>query len=258
MLLFQGTLFQGRPICLACNVFAYGSGAETIAEYDRLVVLLKETGMTEDQIRNALRVGAEGLPAPIVRGRSEEELNRVVNFLKERSGMSEGEVRNALRGGQLSRVVDFLDGRGITEDQIENAVKSITGDQIRNVVEEGEAKMAASIVVSEDRPGVRVRVETLHRAASENAACLNGCRILGRHVIGTASSPEKLGKFIARAMIQEAISLHKSVLDSIDATSFQRMGNSLDEYRRQFSRTGHFDIDRFIGTVEELRRLYGH
>ena len=100
----------------------------------------------------------------------------------------------------------------------------------------------------------RVKVETLHRIASENAACLEGCRILGKHVIKTAGTPEKMGKFIARSLIHEAISLHGySSLMPLEVRQFRRMRNFLSEYNRELSRSGHFDIDGFIGKVEELQ-----
>ncbi len=100
----------------------------------------------------------------------------------------------------------------------------------------------------------RMKVETLHRIASENAACLEGCRILGKNVIKTVGTPEKMGKFIARSLINEAISLHHylSILPA-EVRQFKRMRNSLFEYNRELSRTNHFDIDGFIGKVEELQ-----
>ena len=97
----------------------------------------------------------------------------------------------------------------------------------------------------------------MHRIASENAVCLKGCRILGEHVIDMAGSPDKLGKFIARAMLQRATYIHQSLyvpnIYSEERKFFQRIGNSLDQYHAQLHYNAHFDIDGFIGTVEELR-----
>ena len=60
---------------------------------------------------------------------------------------------------------------------------------------------------------LKLRVETLHRIASENVACLDGCRILGNHVIEVVGSPTRLGKFIAASMIDNAITLTLRIWD---------------------------------------------
>ena len=121
---------------------------------------------------------------------------------------------------------------------------------------------------------VSLRVETLHRIATENAASLEGCRILGEkgcrilgeHVVEMVSSPEKLGKAIAHTMVSHLSILRKktwpfsyrmsnrpALFSDSDKAAFRSIGDSVREYRRQLRDTGHFDIDKFIGTVEELR-----
>ena len=103
---------------------------------------------------------------------------------------------------------------------------------------------------------IEVRVKTLHRIASENAACLDGCLIKANHVLKTASSPERLGKFIVRSMIKNAISYHESLPSSVPMSwspRLHRAGIRLEEYHRQLISGDPFNINGFIETIEWIR-----
>ena len=70
-------------------------------------------------------------------------------------------------------------------------------------------------LVPDSEPHARIseKIMTLHRIASENVACLSGCRIAGEHIIDTAGHPDSLGRFIARAMLDDAIGISKDVVE---------------------------------------------
>ena len=73
----------------------------------------------------------------------------------------------------------------------------------------------ASLVMLSSAYGesIKIRVETLHRITSESAACLDGCRILGKDLVNVVGSPKGLGRFIANSMIDNAISISLDIMD---------------------------------------------
>ena len=104
---------------------------------------------------------------------------------------------------------------------------------------------------SEERKRLKIRVETLDRIASDNAACLDGCRILGKDVADSVGSPERLGKFIARAMIADANSYVRTAF--IPSRTLLSAQHSLNVMHRDLLSFGRFDIDRFVEIAQKLK-----
>ena len=159
---------------------------------------------------------------------------------------------------EYDRFIAFLKERDLFGKQFKDAFNKAWGvfkndvEAFNSALEDMNQRAQTAASAESGNKRLKIRVETLHRIASDNAACLQGCRILGENVIESAGSPDRLGKFIARAMIADARE-HVRTSPFLSSRRALSVKNSLSVMNRELLSEGHFDIDKFIGVVQKLR-----
>ena len=101
---------------------------------------------------------------------------------------------------------------------------------------------------------IEFRIQTLNRIVSENAVCLEGCRIADEHVLKMSGTVESLGRWIVDAMFDEFFKLAGDLKQDLEIFSevYQtHYGDKVDLsgfYKKKIA-----DVDRLLFSARQSR-----